>query len=111
MNRWLFCSIRAQQRQLAARRRVSAPASRSTRFELLEDRRMLTASEQTLYDFSDPLIDGAYPQAGLVADGSILFGTTQSGGTDGGSELDGTLFEINPNDNGFQVLHSFGASQ
>jgi uncharacterized repeat protein (TIGR03803 family) len=55
-----------------------------------------------LHNFSGP--DGAYPFAGLVADGSgNLFGTTQFGGT---SDR-GTIFRIGADGSGFTTLHSF----
>lgn len=53
--------------------------------------------------------DGASPWGGsLSVSGSTLFGTTYAGGTAG----DGTVYEINTDGSGFQVLHSFagGAS-
>ena len=53
--------------------------------------------------------DGASPWGGsLSVSGSTLFGTTYAGGTAG----DGTVYEINTDGSGFQVLHLFagGAS-
>jgi uncharacterized repeat protein (TIGR03803 family) len=47
--------------------------------------------------------DGAFPSAGLVQAGSILYGTAAQGGTAGG----GTLFKINMDATGFGVLHAF----
>lgn len=47
--------------------------------------------------------DGSSPSAGLVLSGNILYGTTQSGGTNG----DGTLFAITTNGTGYTSLHSF----
>jgi uncharacterized repeat protein (TIGR03803 family) len=68
-----------------------------------------------LYDF-DGTNDGAYPVGGLlVTNNNIsgnstthLFGTTSSGGTNGG----GTLWSINPNSpvGSFQPLYSFGGT-
>ncbi|HEX4143057.1 MAG TPA: right-handed parallel beta-helix repeat-containing protein [Pirellulales bacterium] len=43
MKNWLFRSARNQQPKLAARRAVPAPRTRSPRFEILENRQMLTA--------------------------------------------------------------------
>jgi uncharacterized repeat protein (TIGR03803 family) len=47
--------------------------------------------------------DGSSPSAGLVLSGNTLYGTTQSGGTNG----DGTLFAITTNGTGYTSLHSF----
>lgn len=57
---------------------------------------------KVLYAFSalDPVLfvnaDGAYPQAGLLLSGSVLYGSTQS-----------SLFSLNTNGAGFSVLHYF----
>jgi uncharacterized repeat protein (TIGR03803 family) len=49
---------------------------------------------------------GAFPHAGLILAGNILYGTTyQGGGTDSG-----TVFAINTNGTGFTTLHSFTGS-
>jgi uncharacterized repeat protein (TIGR03803 family) len=48
-------------------------------------------------------IDGANPQAGLVLSGNTLYGTANSGGTNGY----GTVFSINTDGTGFTNLHSF----
>ena len=54
-----------------------------------------------LHNFSGP--DGAYPFAGLVADGSgNLFGTTQGGG----ASDRGTIFRIGADGSGFTSLYS-----
>jgi len=47
--------------------------------------------------------DGAIPCAGVTIVGSTLFGTTQNGGT----ANDGTVFSINTNGSGYNVLHTF----
>ncbi len=47
--------------------------------------------------------DGANPQAGLVASGGTLYGTTYAGG----SSSAGTVFAINANGNGFANVYSF----
>ncbi len=103
MKRWFSRSLRKQQRQAAAKRRVSAPPARSSRFELLEARRMLTVDFQTLHSFTGTATDGGLADASLTLVGSTLFGTTEVGGTDG----DGTIFSINTDGTGFQILHSF----
>jgi uncharacterized repeat protein (TIGR03803 family) len=50
--------------------------------------------------------DGAYPQAGLLLAGDTLFGTTQSGGTNG----KGTVFAVSANGTGYGLLHSFATN-
>jgi uncharacterized repeat protein (TIGR03803 family) len=47
--------------------------------------------------------DGANPQAGLVASGGTLYGTTYAGGASGY----GTVFAINTNASGFTNVYSF----
>jgi uncharacterized repeat protein (TIGR03803 family) len=47
--------------------------------------------------------DGANPFAGLVLSGNTLYGTTHSGGANGG----GTVFAVTTNGTGFMNLHSF----
>ena len=47
--------------------------------------------------------DGAGPQAGLTLSGSVLFGTTESGGSSGG----GTVFQLNTDGTGYTVLKNF----
>ncbi len=85
----------------ATQRRTSAPATRLSRFERLEDRRMLTVTDQVLTSFGN-LPDGADPVASLTLVGSTLYGTT----TKGGADNDGTIFSVNP-DGSDQVLYSF----
>ena len=46
---------------------------------------------------------GAYPEAGLILSGNILYGTAEEGGTNG----NGTVFAINTNGAGFTILHTF----
>ena len=50
--------------------------------------------------------DGSGSVSKLTLVGSTLFGTTENGGTYG----DGTIFSINTDGTGYQVLYSFGAS-
>jgi uncharacterized repeat protein (TIGR03803 family) len=57
-----------------------------------------------LYSFR-PSGDGANPYAGLLKVGSMLYGTTAYGGTNG----DGAIFSIAPSDKEM-VLHNFGAA-
>ena len=50
--------------------------------------------------------DGAEPNGALcVANDGVLYGTATRGGTNG----QGTIFRLNPDGTGFQVLHSFQA--
>ena len=55
-----------------------------------------------LYNFADGS-DGSYPVAGLILSGTILYGTTE----EGGSSDYGILFAVNNDGTGFTTLHSF----
>jgi uncharacterized repeat protein (TIGR03803 family) len=58
-----------------------------------------------LHSFAGGSVDGIYPAAGLILDGSgNLYGTTDGGGSSG----HGTVFTIKTGGTGFTVLHSFG---
>lgn len=48
--------------------------------------------------------DGLFPRGGAATDGTSLYGTTSAGGNG-----DGTLYEINCNGTGYQVIYSFGS--
>ena len=65
-------------------------------------------SERVLHNFGISNDDGRQPYAGLIFDGAgNLYGTTVLGGTEG----DGTLFEMTPNGSGGwtdKVRHNFG---
>ena len=50
--------------------------------------------------------DGAYPYAGLVLSGTVLYGSANNGGASG----QGTLFSINTNGTGFSNIHSFSSA-
>jgi uncharacterized repeat protein (TIGR03803 family) len=50
--------------------------------------------------------DGNRPRGDLATDGNSLYGTTEFGGTNG----NGTLFKINTNGTGFEVIKSFSAT-
>lgn len=47
--------------------------------------------------------DGAWPEAGLVLSGNVLYGTASEGGSSG----KGTVFAVNADGTGFTTLHSF----
>jgi uncharacterized repeat protein (TIGR03803 family) len=49
--------------------------------------------------------DGAYPDGTLIISGNTLYGTAYWGGTNG----NGTVFEVNINGTGYTTLHSFAA--
>jgi uncharacterized repeat protein (TIGR03803 family) len=57
---------------------------------------------QVLHEFLGGVDDGDSPYGGLVRNGSVLYGTTSAGG-DGL----GTVFEINIDGTGFDLLHEF----
>jgi len=57
---------------------------------------------RVLHEFADEP-DGAHALAGLVLSGDTLYGLTGNGGTNGF----GSLFSINTNGGGYQVLYSF----
>ena len=60
-----------------------------------------------LYTFSGSTANGANPNGSLTSDGGlVLYGTTKIGG----SANDGTVFEIDTDGSGFNVLHSFTGS-
>ncbi len=58
---------------------------------------------QTLHSFTGGTTDGASPYPSLLQTGDILYGTTNTGGS---SNL-GTVFKINTNGSGYQLLHHF----
>jgi uncharacterized repeat protein (TIGR03803 family) len=59
----------------------------------------------TNYNFTAGL-DGAAPKAGLLLSGNMLYGTAFAGG----SNNMGTVFAVQTNGSGFQVLHSFSGA-
>jgi uncharacterized repeat protein (TIGR03803 family) len=62
-------------------------------------------SYQRLKSFGRPELSGAEPHAALVeGSGGVWYGTTELGGA---ANL-GTIFHINADGSGYQVLHSFG---
>ena len=64
-----------------------------------------------LHNFTGGPGDGAYPMGSLTlsADGSTLYGMTSAGGTNDSSNTinSGTIFKINANGTGYNVLHNF----
>ncbi|MGA3113030.1 MAG: choice-of-anchor tandem repeat GloVer-containing protein [Syntrophobacteraceae bacterium] len=59
---------------------------------------------QVLHSFGGVATDGCYPYGSLTLSGTTLYGMTSGGGA-GGS---GTIFQINTDGTGYQVLYSFG---
>lgn len=57
-------------------------------------------------NFFDNNLDGSNPNGGLVLVSNTLYGVTESGGTNGW----GTLYSINTDGSGFNVIHTFGAA-
>ena len=56
-----------------------------------------------LHIFRPIASDGRYPQDSLIQLGSTLYGTTYFGGSNG----EGTIFQIGTDGTGFSILHSF----
>jgi uncharacterized repeat protein (TIGR03803 family) len=56
-----------------------------------------------LHSFSNGVNDGHFPIGGIIQAGGTLYGVTLSGG----AFTNGTIYQINPNGGGYQVLHSF----
>ncbi len=69
-----------------------------TVFKLTTDGTVFT----NLYSFTGGG-DGANPEAGLILSGNALYGTTMNGGSD----VSGTVFQLNTDGSGFTNLHSF----
>jgi uncharacterized repeat protein (TIGR03803 family) len=69
------------------------------------------ADYKVLYSFGSVKNDGAYPEADLTLSGSTLYGMTTAGGSSSanifGSAGDGTIFKIDTNGAGYQVLYRF----
>jgi uncharacterized repeat protein (TIGR03803 family) len=65
--------------------------------------------ERILYSFKGQP-DGSYPTAGLTADRGLFFGTTQFGGTYGGTGGWGTVFRVTETGNKERAIFSFGGS-
>ncbi len=66
------------------------------------------SSATILHSFAALTGDGMLPTAGLVSDGTRLYGTTTGGGAAGGYYYyGGTLFALNPDGSDYTVLHDF----
>ncbi len=70
---------------------------------------------QVLHSFAGAPTDGANPYGALVRSGSTLYGMTEQGGSTvlwGGGYADfGTIFRINTDGSGYEVLHHFGINE
>jgi len=64
-----------------------------------------SGAESVLYRFNG-ITDGAYPEAGLIAIGKELYGTTFQGG----ANSNGTVFEVSTSGKE-SVLHTFGTNE
>lgn len=60
--------------------------------------------EHLIYTFGDHSDDGTAPETGLISVDNVLYGTTSTGGSDGG----GTLFSLTTRGQE-QILHAFGS--
>jgi len=64
------------------------------------------ADFQIIHSFAAGTGDGQNPYGSLLLSGGMLYGMTSSGGASGG----GTLFRLNPDGSGYQLLHSFAGT-
>jgi len=62
---------------------------------------------QILHHFIGGFVDGAHPYGSLIVDGTTLYGMTK----DGGINNAGTVFRINTDGSGLQLLHEFALSE
>ena len=64
---------------------------------------------QVLHRFGGPRSDGRWPYDSLIQSGPTLYGMTVAGGRfdNSGSCWGGTVFQINTNGTGYQMLHQF----
>jgi uncharacterized repeat protein (TIGR03803 family) len=61
-----------------------------------------------IYNFGSITGDGSGPSAGVMeGSNSVLYGTTYNGG---GTGTNGTVFSLNKNGSGYQILHRFSTS-
>ena len=62
---------------------------------------------ELLHEFGGPPDDGGYPQNSFLLDGATLYGmTTYSGAAD-----QGTIFKINTDGSGYELLHNFAGGE
>jgi uncharacterized repeat protein (TIGR03803 family) len=73
---------------------------------LAHSRGCRAAGFSTLYSFGNQANGGACPYGSLTLSGSSLYGVSERGGSAG----QGTIFSINTDGSGYQVLHSFGGT-
>ena len=75
-----------------------------TVFKLLTD----GSDYSVLHDFNGPAGDGSYPEESLLsASNGALYGVTSSGG----SNYSGTVFKLNQDGSGFDIVHNFGGGR
>ena len=63
---------------------------------------------QILHNFGDINTDGTGPHGALALSGSTLYGFTAYGGGPYAYAIGGSVFKINTDGGGYQILHSFG---
>ena len=71
----------------------------------MQIRRPSTDNFSVLYSFGSVANDGAYPLGSLTLSGSTFYGMTS--GIGDYADGSGTIFRINTDGTGYQVLHSF----
>ncbi len=64
-------------------------------------------TDKVLYSFGGGS-DGAYPTGNLTLSGSTLYGMASGSNPNGNPDDSGTIFQINTNGTGYQVLYNFG---
>jgi uncharacterized repeat protein (TIGR03803 family) len=89
--------------QIAAPYSGAGPATRSLE-PMLARQPPTGAGYKTLHSFSGGK-DGSHPVASLIAVGSELYGTTETGG----ASNTGTVFSVSKTGANYRVLHSFGS--
>ncbi|MEA3489001.1 MAG: choice-of-anchor tandem repeat GloVer-containing protein [Candidatus Omnitrophota bacterium] len=63
-----------------------------------------------LHEFSGYPHDGRSPQGSLIMDSGTLYGMTKWGGDSALSPRGGTIFKVNPDSTGYNILHDFNGS-
>ncbi|MGA2223924.1 MAG: choice-of-anchor tandem repeat GloVer-containing protein [Syntrophobacteraceae bacterium] len=64
---------------------------------------------QIIHNFGSIANDGAEPYGSLTLSGTTLYGMTSEGGCCGSNIGNGTIFKINTDSTGYQILYSFGS--